>query len=79
VFTRRTGLWKRPVPVASTKSESGLWKSKSLPRISLNDTLLPVLPFSASGLFGDIPFIHNTDSSPSVVISSEVSPFHRVF
>jgi hypothetical protein len=67
-------LWKRQARVTSAKTEFGLWKSKSLPRISFHDTLLPVLPFSTTGLLGDSPFILNTDVSPKTAKTSEVSP-----
>jgi len=71
LFTYRTGLWKREARKSSSKTETGLWKSKSLPKIAFHDTLLPVLPFSTNDLFESAL---NTDVAPNSAKTNEVSP-----
>jgi hypothetical protein len=68
----RNGLWKKP-PVASTTGP-GLWKSKSLPRISLHDPLLP--PFPSTAFLDNSPFLVDVRSSSAYPSELEVTPLY---
>jgi hypothetical protein len=68
----RNGLWKKP-PVASATGP-GLWKSRSLPRISLHDSLL--LSFPSATFLDSSPFLVDAKSSSNYPSELEVTPLH---